>query len=166
MEEDSENPTVPPSGRPDHERIVISFEENGTDDDGPGPEPEAIDDSDDTDALEDEVSSSENASPASFLDNLRNQILVLGAAALASLLIVSLLTVYAVASWTNVLPEPRVGVTGATGLAGDPGPKGKKGRTGPRGTIGTMGPVGAQGSQGPDGIFCVQGSPSGVFQSC
>ena len=160
MEDDSQDQTDPQPGTRDENRIVIDFDDSVAQevDDGEQEADEA--------AGYDDSEAQEAGAPASVFQDLRTQLLLLGLATVACLLVVSLLTVYVAASWTSVLPDPKPGLTGATGLSGDVGPKGPKGRTGPRGRTGVPGPIGPPGSQGPDGVFCVLGGGGGPFQAC
>lgn len=58
-------------------------------------------------------------------------------------------TLYAVATWTELLPQ---GNAGAPGKVGPDGPRGERGNVGPIGLKGPRGPSGPPGSPGPAGF--------------
>jgi hypothetical protein len=84
-----------------------------------------------------------------------NQLALLGAGIAGGVLLVALFTVYAVASWTPLLPEPKVGQVGPKGEIGREGPAGFRGPRGRAGHKGTAGIKGPPGEDGPDGIVIV-----------
>ena len=63
-------------------------------------------------------------------------------------------TLYAVASWTDLLPPGAQGAQGIQGHPGPPGPKGKPGKPGRNGTNGT------DGTDGEDGQDACELDPS------
>ena len=67
------------------------------------------------------------------------------AAAILATVLVTTFTLYAVASWTELLPQGEPGTPGATGMIG---PKGIRGDRGVGGARGVRGPVGAPGPAG------------------
>ncbi len=75
------------------------------------------------------------------------------AAVLATILI-SAFTLYAVASWTNILPRGPVGIAGAPGNKGPDGLRGIKGTTGPTGPQGYRGDPGDTGPAGKNVPVC------------
>jgi hypothetical protein len=77
-----------------------------------------------------------------------------GLAILASTLIISAFTLYAVASWTNILPEGPDGAKGNVGPTGLTGPVGYRGEPGPPGSPGPIGPIGFPGNPGPNYTPC------------
>lgn len=179
---DGESEVKPLPG--DKERIVISFDDEPAGGDEPTevlgqvPErkPRAIifaDDPVDPDYDEDELEDDEFdddpgpppavAAPAvpkapGIIDRLgidRKQLTWLAVGTVAGLLLVSMFTVYAVTSWTGLLPEPQVGKVGAKGEDGRTGPVGFRGKQGKRGHEGTQGPQGPMGPEGSDGVVII-----------
>lgn len=75
------------------------------------------------------------------------------AAVLATILI-STFTLYAVASWTNILPRGPVGIAGIKGPTGFQGAQGPNGFTGPTGPSGYDGDPGRQGQPGINQPVC------------
>jgi hypothetical protein len=164
--DDHEDPE-PESG--DTERIVLSFEDEPYEE-----EPQAADsgprtyifedeedDFDETEVIEAgepvESKAGEEAGPPSEswfagvlsrLGTSSRELAWLAAGTVAVLLMVSAFTVFAVASWTSILPDGRVG---AVGPRGDQGPDGPPGLVGKRGREGDEGPPGVAGLDGEDG---------------
>lgn len=136
-------------------RIIVD------DEDFDEPEDEDFDDFEDEEyEYEDEPDPPAPAEPKEpgFFDRLgvpTQQLALFAAGVVGALLLVSLFTVYAVASWTSLLPDPQVGQVGDKGLVGHEGPRGLRGPKGPRGHEGTKGPPGTVGPDGSDGIVIV-----------
>lgn len=67
-----------------------------------------------------------------------------------TILAIAFFSVYAMGSWTDVMPVGATGPTGATGPKGPKGLKGKRGERGPNGKGGDPGPAGPPGEPGRD----------------
>jgi hypothetical protein len=94
---------------------------------------------------------------------------LLAPAALIAVFLLSIasFTVYGVAAWTPLLPEPSMGPVGYAGEQGPPGKRGPRGDRGPRGRLGSRGePSTTPGPSGPPGQFCVDGFGSSAFPPC
>lgn len=79
---------------------------------------------------------------------------------------VSCFTVYSVAAWSPLLPEPGIGSVGFVGEQGPKGKEGPRGELGPRGRTGPRGEPGTTpGPPGPPGDFC-EDSFTGPFPPC
>jgi len=76
------------------------------------------------------------------------------AIAILATVFVSTFTLYAIASWTELLPRGPVGATGKKGVKGLTGYKGYRGDPGPEGPAGPTGPTGPTGSPGPSYTPC------------
>lgn len=158
----------------DTERIVLSFEDEPADD-APAAEELADkprtyifedekEDLDETEVFESEEAVEDNGgadSPSaseswfagvlSRLGTSSRELAWLAAGTVAVLLMVSAFTVFAVASWTSILPDGRVGAIGPRGDAGPDGPPGLVGRRGSEGDEGPSGTLGLDGDDGPPG---------------
>jgi hypothetical protein len=166
--EDHEDPE-PESG--DTERLVLSFEDEPYEEDpqpsDSGPRTYIFEDEDDdfdeTEVVETEAvegRGDEEVAPASEswfagvlsrLGTSSRELALLAAGTVAVLLMVSAFTVFAVASWTSILPDGRVGAVGPRGDQGPDGPPGFVGRRGPEGDEGPRGEPGLDGEDGPPG---------------
>ena len=70
--------------------------------------------------------------------------------AVFTVLAIAFFSVYAMGSWTNIMPVGATGPTGATGPKGVKGPTGDRGERGPNGKGGDPGPPGPPGADGYD----------------
>lgn len=73
------------------------------------------------------------------------------AAVLATILLTTG-TLYAVASWTDILPRGETGAKGTLGFRGEPGQRGPRGVEGKEGGRGSVGDDGFDGEQGSNWI--------------
>jgi hypothetical protein len=167
--DDHEDPD-PDSGDP--ERIVLSFDDDPYEEEpeasGDGPRTYIFEDEDDdfeeTEIIEtaesDAGGNTEGSAPTSEswfagmlarLGTSSRELAWLAAGTVAVLLMVSAFTVFAVTSWTGILPDGRVGAVGPRGDQGPAGPPGLVGRRGPEGDQGPRGDTGLDGEDGPPG---------------
>jgi hypothetical protein len=161
MDEDSE---LEPGDDPDvneKPRIVIDIDDEPGSEDAAESDPGLVDE-----PVPDRSGFSRRLPSFSRPSGLRLQAILLAAATFLVLVFVSLSTVYAVASWTSILPDPEAGVAGVAGSEGERGDRGKVGLRGEPGRPGLSGPRGPRGSQGPDGIFCQNGFPNSEISLC
>ena len=90
----------------------------------------------------------EGAPKKQILPSDRSRLAFMSGVAILALFVISIFSVFAVGTWTEVMPVGEKGATGATGPRGDRGPIG---RTGPPGRIGSQGLPGPAGRPGPRG---------------
>ena len=153
--DDDPEPSAPPPQSERPTRTIVLEEDAEYDDSGvEDVDPESFEEDSEPAELQPTPPPREDSWFTTTLDQLgasSRQVGWIAAAAIVGLLLVSAGTVYAVTSWTGILPEGKVGAVGPRGERGINGKPGLRGEKGPKGRQGDPGIPGTPGSDGPDG---------------